>query len=175
MKGFYFLLGFLFLNVNVWAIHLKTCGSGKQIISINEFKMTPDPISLTAKQIEVTVEGEIQEDIPPAARIQLKIWKVIPFFGWKLPAPFCVLPMGCDVEHCSFLDKFSQPEANSTQSVCPVEAHTFNSTRTVDMPSLGGLTKWLVSGRFQVELKITKNSQQLSCHSVEGEARRLVH
>ncbi|GIY22555.1 hypothetical protein CEXT_780381 [Caerostris extrusa] len=117
--------------------------------------MTPDPIRLSAKQIEVTAEGEIQEDIPSGARIQVKIWKVIPFFGWKLPAPFCVLPMGCDVEHCSFLDKFSQPETNSTQSVCPVEAQTFNSTRTIDMPSLGGLTKFLVSVKVVVFFSFT--------------------
>ncbi|GIY38357.1 hypothetical protein CEXT_382471 [Caerostris extrusa] len=162
-------------NVSIELI--GTCDSGRQILNIKKFSISPDPVHLTAKEVTISMEAQLAEDIPTGARIQVKIWKVTWIFGWKIyiPAP-CVLPFGCDVEHCKFLKEFSEQECpffvRKSTCGCPIKAQTFKGDDlTITVPPLGGLVRWFASGHFWLDLKIADSSGLISCYSFEGEAR----
>ncbi|GFR15979.1 ML domain-containing protein [Trichonephila clavata] len=182
MKGLYFVLAYLCLILNsyVSAINIEKCGSEKQILTIRKFSISPDPIRLSGKDITISVDAQLHEDIPEGARMKIKAWKVSSIFGWKiyLPAP-CLVPMGCDVEHCKFFNSLNDDECpfakNGTDCRCPIKAQTFRAENlVVSMPSIGGAAKWFASGSFWVELTFTTaNSEQLACYSITGEAVKL--
>ncbi|KAF8792817.1 Diacylglycerol kinase iota like protein [Argiope bruennichi] len=144
--------------------------SEKQIINVRKLKITPYPVRLSENYAKVSFDLQVKEEIPTASRVHLRAWKIkrIFFIDVRLPAP-CMLPIGCDVEHCKFFKHFNPPFS------CPVKAQVIKSDNlSIEMPELGGFVKWFASGRFQVEMKIIgPNSEQLSCYSVQGEAKAL--
>ncbi|XP_055939819.1 uncharacterized protein LOC129969322 [Argiope bruennichi] len=172
MKTYFIFLSLCFIDGSiVQAIIYEKCGSEKQIINVRKLKITPYPVRLSENYAKVSFDLQVKEEIPTASRVHLRAWKIkrIFFIDVRLPAP-CMLPIGCDVEHCKFFKHFNPPFS------CPVKAQVIKSDNlSIEMPELGGFVKWFASGRFQVEMKIIgPNSEQLSCYSVQGEAKALL-
>ncbi|GFR15978.1 ML domain-containing protein, partial [Trichonephila clavata] len=49
--------------------------SEKQILTIRKFSISPDPIRLSGKDITISVDAQLHEDIPEGARMKIKAWK----------------------------------------------------------------------------------------------------
>ncbi|KAF8792811.1 uncharacterized protein LOC129969704 [Argiope bruennichi] len=170
MKTLFFACFCLIICSYVQAIDYVKCGSGKQILNLKELRINPDPIRLSGKNALISIDAALNEEIPAGAKIHIKAWKVKKIFAWDiyLKAP-CLLAIGCDVEHCKFFKYFSG------ENMCPVKPQSFRGEAIeIEMPELGSFVKWFASGRFWIEVQIIgRNSEQLSCYSIKGEAKAL--
>ncbi|GIY40137.1 uncharacterized protein CDAR_307351 [Caerostris darwini] len=85
-----------------------------------------------------------------------------------IPAPNPI-PGGCDLADFNINIKSSRGKLLKAQSC------RFDDI-TIPIPKIegfyAGILKWLLSGRFLIELKIMRqNVEQLSCYTFEGRAR----
>ncbi|GFT44058.1 ML domain-containing protein [Nephila pilipes] len=179
MKSFYFSLGcfYLILNSYINALNYEKCGSGKHILTVRKLSVSPEPIQLSGKDITFSIDADLHEDIPAGARLKVKAWKFVNILGMKVffAAP-CVVPMGCDIEHCKLFNSFSDDHCpfitNSNKCGCPIKSQIFRAENLVTpLPPLSGIAKWFASGSFWIEVQLTtSNSEQLGCYAVTGEA-----
>ncbi|GIY38366.1 ML domain-containing protein [Caerostris extrusa] len=159
-------------------------GRGKQIVTIKKLKVFPDPIRLNGKNIKISVDAELHEDVPTDVRFYLKAWKVkvLPF-GLKMhiPAPSPIpgdvySRLNGDCGRVVDLADFNINIKSSRGKLLKAQSCRFDDI-TIPIPKIegfyAGVLKWLLSGRFLIELKIMRqNVEQLSCYTFEGRARQ---
>ncbi|GFU93903.1 hypothetical protein TNCV_1661261 [Trichonephila clavipes] len=168
MKASYFMLGFLSLTVvcKTKKLKFKKCDGGKQIFIIHKLSVSPDPIKIDSKNLKVSIDFSLREDIPPGARIHTAVWKVMDFFVGKGYIP---LAKEKDYEYLKYAEYFM-----NAKNDCPVKAKRYVMEEYISIPDvrkLGKFEKFFLTGEILIEFKITKDLEQLSCYHIYFEVK----
>ncbi|XP_015924846.2 ganglioside GM2 activator [Parasteatoda tepidariorum] len=150
----------------------EDCSKGyKSIVTIDNFSLKPDPISLSRN---ITVSGNIilHEDVPDGALVKAKFYKVKHLFGVAVSIPVpCVFGYGsCTNEHCKYMSGTKEQICpffpTGEKCDCPLKANSYSASNIIMAPpDLGPLVKYLASGHFKFEMRILtkKPSKEIAC------------